>query len=450
MKIFLTGATGFIGSQLRDTLLARGDELVCPARHAGPAHPRCRWIEADLASEKLPFAVWLDGVDAVVNAVGIFRERAGSSFDVLHTRMPVALFQACAAAGVQCVVQLSALGADSRAAEAFLRSKYQADHALLALPLNATVVMPSLVFGTRGTSSRHLLMLASLPLLLLPAGGRQRVQPVHVDDVVAAVCALLDRHGCLYGRVHHERLALVGPQTLSLRAYLQTLRQGLGMPAALGLAVPRSLMQLAAHVGEHLPAALLNRAAWTMLERGSTAHADPISTLLQRPPREPHEFIAPQEAHGLRQSLQLTWLIPVLRASLAAVWILTGVVSMGVFPVADSVALLERAGVSVPMQLPALYGAAALDLALGMATLLPQRRLAWRRWLWALQGSLVLGYTAVISVHLPEFWLHPYGPISKNLPMLAVLLMLWFLDRPERHASPAVHPCFAEERPWNT
>ena len=51
-----------------------------------------------------------------------------------------------------------------------------------------------------------------------------------------------------------------------------------------------------------------------------------------------------------------------------------------------------------------------------------------RRPLWLAQIVLVLGYTVIISLRLPEFWLHPYGPVLKNLPLLAMLLLLWTLD----------------------
>jgi hypothetical protein len=71
-----------------------------------------------------------------------------------------------------------------------------------------------------------------------------------------------------------------------------------------------------------------------------------------------------------------------------------------------------------------LYGAAALDFAFGLATLfLPRRRL-----LWLLQIALILLYSVIITIKLPEFWLHPYGPILKNLPMLAALYMLYTLE----------------------
>ncbi len=432
LKILLTGATGFIGSRLRAVLLAQGNELVCPARHPGPTHPHCQWIHADLGADDAPFPSWLRGVHAVINTVGIFREQPGASFAVLHTQMPVALFEACVAAGVHRVIQVSALGASADAPEDFLRSKHAADEALLALPLNATVVMPSLVFGAQGASAGQMLALASLPVMLLPAGGHQAVQPVHLDDLVAAVVALLRGAHAGADRSHAQgrRVPLVGPQAMSFRDYLSGLRRGLGLRATLQLAVPALLMRLGARLGEHLPGAVLDRAAWSMLQRGNTASARPITALLQRPPRTLRHFIEPDRAEGLRLLSQLAWLLPLLRLALALVWGVAAVATFGLWPVADSQALLGRAGVSTGLQPLALYGAALLALALGVATLWPWRQPARRRWLWAAQAVLIAGTSLVVAVQLPEFWLHPLGPMIKNLPLLALLLLLWTLEPP--------------------
>ena len=108
-----------------------------------------------------------------------------------------------------------------------------------------------------------------------------------------------------------------------------------------------------------------------------------------------------------------------LRLSIAIVWIATAVVAAGLYPVDDSLALLARVGLAGTAALVALYGAAALDLAIGIATLVVRRR-----WIWTAQLVVILGYTVLISVFLPEQWLHPYGPMLKNLPMLAAILLL--------------------------
>jgi hypothetical protein len=76
----------------------------------------------------------------------------------------------------------------------------------------------------------------------------------------------------------------------------------------------------------------------------------------------------------------------------------------------------------------ALYGAAALDLALGVLTLWAPA--PWRRRVWLAQVALIAGYTLLITVFLREYWLHPYGPISKNIPLLALIGWLWALEPP--------------------
>ncbi|MED5618941.1 SDR family oxidoreductase [Ideonella sp. BN130291] len=423
MKLLLTGATGFIGRRLLAALLNQGHEVVCAGRR--PAGQGAAWVAMDLAQAP-PAVAWLPhlrGVDAVVNLVGIFRESATQHFDALHARGPIALFDACVQAGVPRVVQLSALGADAQAATPYHLSKRQADEHLLGLPLHATVVQPSLVFGEDGPSAALFLRLATLPLLPLPAGGRQLLQPVHVDDVVAALLALLQAPaGSSQGRI-----PLVGPRALTLAAYVHALRRALNLPRAAAFPVPAACVALAARMGDRWPGAWLDSASWQMLQRGNSADPAAITALLGHPPREVQQFLAPERAAGLRTAAAWGWLQPLLRLSLAAVWLATAAVSFGLYPVPQSLELLARAGVPQALQLPALYGAAALDLALGIATLLPLpgRR---RRWLWLAQAALIGGYSVIISLRLPEFWLHPYGPMTKNLPILALLLMLYSLE----------------------
>ena len=118
-------------------------------------------------------------------------------------------------------------------------------------------------------------------------------------------------------------------------------------------------------------------------------------------------------------------IVLLLRLSVAAMWIIAGAVSMGLFPVERSFALLAAVGVPAALAPLVLYGAAALDLLLGVLTLWLRRA----RWLWTAQLIIVLVYTAIISVRLPELWLDPFGPIAKNLPILALLVALRELDR---------------------
>jgi uncharacterized protein YbjT (DUF2867 family) len=423
MRILLTGADGFIGSTLAAALAARGHVLtlaVRDVRRAAQRWPGQQTIAVDFARDHRAddWRPRLAGIEAVINTVGIFHEQGGQTFDALHVRAPVALFEACVEAGVRRAVQVSALGAAADAPTAFLRSKHAADAALAAMPLSSVVVRPSLVFAPEGASARLFLQLASLPWIPLPGDGRQCVQPIHRDDLVAALVALVEADA------PPQLLAAVGPEPLALRDYLAVLRNGLRLGRARFLPMPRRAMDAMANLGAKLQSPLVDREALEMLARGNCADADDMTRVLGRPPRAAADFIDPRQASVLRTAMQLRWLLPVLRVSVALVWIVTGIVSLGLYPVADSLALLARVGLHGTLALEALYVAAVLDLALGIATLVVRRR----RWLYELQALVILGYTAIITLWLPEYWLHPYGPVLKNLPLLAALWLLHTLD----------------------
>jgi uncharacterized protein YbjT (DUF2867 family) len=422
--VLLAGASGFIGSHLRQALVAAGHRVVCTGRPDSVPDPGCAaFVPADYARDHTVEA-WLprlSGVDVVVNAVGILQESPGKSFSALHVQAPVALFAACAEARVGLVVQISALGADAGAQSSYHRSKKAADDFLAALDLPWVILQPSLVYGPGGASARLFGLLASLPLIPLPGKGLQQVQPVHVDDLAAAVVALVDRPPAA-----GLQLPVVGPEALTLREFLQRLRAALELSPGRFLPVPMPLVRLAARLGAKLPGGLLDDDTLAMLERGNVADAAPVTRLLGRPARGVERFLASIDIEGQRLAAQLGWLLPLLRLSIAAVWIVTGLVSLWGYPIADSLALLARTGFTGRLAVGLLYGAALLDLALGVATLVMRNR----RWLWIFQLGVILFYTAVITLRLPEFWLHPYGPVLKNIPLAMLIWAMLNLEEP--------------------
>lgn len=414
--VLLLGANGFIGERLRRALTEAGYEVVCGLR-AGTVIPGCRCIEVDYVRDHAAddWRARLVGIDVVVNAVGILRERGRLTFEALHVAAPTALFRACLESGVRKVVHISALGADADAQSRYHTSKRRGDDALTELALPWVIVQPSLVFGEGGASAALFTRLAALPLVPLPGDGRQRVQPIHIDDLAAAIVKLIGTHA--YDR---RRLAAVGPNAVTLRAFLGAMREAMRLGAAHFLPVPMPLVRAAALLGDRVPGVLLDSESLGMLVRGNVHSAAGITEVLGQPPRSIDTFVAPARARALANDARLAWLLPLLRAAVAIVWIVTGIVSLGVYPVNESYALLARVGLTGAVATLALYGAAALDLAFGIGIFI----LRDRRWLWRAQIALITGYSIIIAIWLPEQWLHPYGPMTKNLPMLAAILLL--------------------------
>lgn len=422
-SILITGATGFIGSHLTAALADAEHRIVCAVRNpeAVKLESRFTYIFADFTRD-FDVKIWeerLEGIDVVINAVGIIKEQGQQTFAALHDRAPRALFGACAAAGVK-VIQISALGADEGAQSQYHLSKKAADDALLSSWNKSVVVQPSLVYGPGGASARLFNLLASLPVIPLPGPGNQQIQPIHIDDLTDAIVALVETDqylGC--------RVPLVGPKPLTLQCYLRELRLLMGLGEATFLHIPSLFIDATAQVGQWLGWGLMDVETWGMLQRGNTADAKSTHELLGQDPRSVRTFLSSWEASQLKRLALLDWLQPVLRAALAAVWLVAGVVSMGIYPVNDSYALLARVGITGSLAPIALYGAAALDFAFGLGTLF----LRDRKLLWISQAALICIYTFTITLFLPEFWLHPFGPLIKNLPILAVIWLLYELEK---------------------
>lgn len=106
MKCLVTGAYGFIGSEMVAALQREGfDRDLELGRRILPG---IDWIECDFNND-IEVAQWLPrlaGIDAVVNCVGVLQQTARDDADRIHAQATRALFEACAAAGVKRLVHV--------------------------------------------------------------------------------------------------------------------------------------------------------------------------------------------------------------------------------------------------------------------------------------------------------------------------------------------------------
>jgi hypothetical protein len=106
------------------------------------------------------------------------------------------------------------------------------------------------------------------------------------------------------------------------------------------------------------------------------------------------------------------------RLALALVWLGTAVVSLHDGGLAGA-ALLRGSGLSHGQALAAVWLGSAWDAALGIALLMRPRSLVYR-----IAALGVLAMTLIATLVLPGLWLDPFGPLLKNLPLLALLRLL--------------------------
>lgn len=280
MNILVCGARGFVGRHIAQRL-----------RDNGHTVKEGRSSEMDF-SRDIDAATWLprlDGVQVVINAVGVLRDSRARPMQAVHHEAPAALFEACAQRGVRRVVHVSALGIDG-SATLYARSKLQAEAVLERLHaqgrLAPTILRPSIVFGYGGASSQLFMGLARLPVLVLPGAAlRAQMQPIAVADLAEACAALVAGDAPL-------RMDCVGPRRLTLADFIASLRQQLGHARAPLLPLPEWLSHTSARCGDFLPFQPWCSETLSLLQQDNVGEGEPIARLLSQPAVPPQELVA--------------------------------------------------------------------------------------------------------------------------------------------------------------
>ncbi|RZJ97863.1 MAG: NAD-dependent epimerase/dehydratase family protein, partial [Brevundimonas sp.] len=100
----------------------------------------------------------------------------------------------CAAAGVNRLVQVSAIGANPESESDYARTKAEAEMAVREVKPDAVIVRPSVVFGPGDDFLNRFAKLAQMaPVLPLIGGGQTKFQPVYVGDLAEGVARAAER-----------------------------------------------------------------------------------------------------------------------------------------------------------------------------------------------------------------------------------------------------------------
>lgn len=424
--VLVLGGNGFIAGHLIAALRRRGCRVLRGVRKHGGRALGDDERPCDFATMTAP-EQWrdaLDGVDAVVNAAGILRETGRQTFDAIHVAGPLALARACVDAGARRFVQISALGLPADGA--FIASKHRFDEALIALPLSAVALRPSVVYSATGSygGTSMLRALAALPFAhALPGDGRWRIQPIAAEDLGELVARAVDNDV-------RGIFEVGGPEIMSLRDYQNAWRAWLRIPGARAFAVPEALVGLQVTAGEWLGEWLgmgpMGKTMWRMLRRGNVAAADALPALRERfgfAPRPLREALAahPSQVQD-RWQAQLYFLAPLLKIAVIALWLLSAWSGFAT-PAARIEALAAGSPLAALAPVTLARATAGLDLLLALWLLS-----GWRpRPCIALMLLSVFAYTALFGALLPALWLDPLGGLAKNLAVLPALAALWVL-----------------------
>lgn len=192
--ITVFGGSGFLGRHIVRALAKAGYRVRVASRRPHLAQDlrvmgvvgQVQLVQANIrVASSVERAV--EGASGVINLVGVLAESGRQNFSSLHAAGAKAVAEAAAAAGIERFVQVSAIGADADSPSRYAQSKAAGEAAVKAAIPTATILRPSIVFGTDdGFFNMFGSMARFAPALPLFGGGKTRFQPVFAGDVAEA------------------------------------------------------------------------------------------------------------------------------------------------------------------------------------------------------------------------------------------------------------------------
>jgi uncharacterized protein YbjT (DUF2867 family) len=416
MRVMVLGAGGFIGRHIVSDLLSAGHEVVAVVRRAGnlqEVFPQATFVALDLAGavHSRDWPPHLVGIEIIINAAGLLR---GRDMPAVHVEMPKALIAAALEAGVRRIVLISAISARGDVTTDYATSKLAGEEALRRSKIGWTILRPSLVYGDGSYGGTSLMRgLAGLPWFVpLPGSGDFPFTPIHVRDLARAV-----RRVCEDATFEHRTLEPVGPETLSLRDMLSRYREWLGFGPPRFLAIPMPLMRIMGRVGDLAADGPIATNSLAQMIAGNSGDSAAFADAIGFAPRSLSSALRDRPAQVQdRWHARLFFLAPALKAVLVLMWLVSA--WLGLFHgAAETTALAQSLELPAGWGEPLRIGGSILDF--GIAVLLLADRTA--RWSTPVQLVVVLGYTLVIGIALPDLFLDPLGPLLKNLPIMLAI-----------------------------
>jgi len=186
--VLVTGASGFIGSNLCPALVDAGYRVRAmtrrPDEYRGAGEP--------VAGDVHDPATLDEALRGVRSAYYLVHSLASNDFESRDAVAARNFGSAAARAGVEQIVYLGGLGADGDRLSSHLRSRREVERLLRSGGVPVTVLRCAVVVGAGGISWEITRQLVDhLPAMITPAWTNTRTQPIAVADVVRYLVGVL-------------------------------------------------------------------------------------------------------------------------------------------------------------------------------------------------------------------------------------------------------------------
>ena len=310
--VLVIGGKGFIGKHVVEQIENYGAYALTGSRCLTKQRDfDCRKITLHKLQTEEQYNLMLEGIDVVINTVGILRERVGESYDAIHHQAVKKLAEQCGKRNIR-YVHISALGIFNPVKSQFSTSKVKGEAAIQKTNADWYIIRPSLVDGVTGYGAKWFRKVAKWPIHIAPANALGKLAPIDVSDLgeIIAKIALMTE----VPKHNNERIFEIGGKEFAgIFEYLDALSP---KPRKFKFRVPTWIARTAAHLFDLLHLTPYSFGHYEILQFDNCPKNNHASEILGREPNR-IGYIASINKKRIKQYREDTNLQPNLHNNVA-------------------------------------------------------------------------------------------------------------------------------------
>ena len=214
--IAVSGATGFVGTNLRKFLAAQKISVISLARKKHTRHI----LEKNIVFSDLDDIPKLQ-CNALVHLIGTGAQTADSDYELVNVRQTQKIISLCKRSHIKKIVYISGLGVDDSTTFGYFISKLKAERLIEQSGLDYTILRASYIIGKNDPLERNLSKQVRRGVIVIPGSGSYRLQPISVHDASRIILTCTTNK-----KLSNKTVDLVGPKTISFENYVKKFAKG--------------------------------------------------------------------------------------------------------------------------------------------------------------------------------------------------------------------------------
>lgn len=214
MKVFITGANGFVAKNIRQALSKAGHQIVSTSRKGvTPLYDSEKNLQTDYADNVM---YHMQGCQVAIHLVGSGIQTPALQYYTINQRLTESVVEWCKYAGISRIIYFSGLGVSADTTFGYFISKYMAEQAIKRSGLDYVIFRPSYIIGKDDYLSRNLQRQIKDGNVIIPGSGKYLMQPISIHDTASIVLkSTSDDAFC------NHTLDMVGSRTIPYKTYVK-------------------------------------------------------------------------------------------------------------------------------------------------------------------------------------------------------------------------------------